>query len=174
MTEPERLTERRSDVAWATFEGFYHSTRSGTLAVVLALRGSKVGAEEVAQEAYIRAFRRWDEVAVMDRPDLWVHTVALNLATSHLRRLAAEARALSRLAVRRQPEVPAAEAAAEDFWRLVRQLPAKHRKTVALRYAADLPVADIASVLGCPEGTVKSRLHTARTRLADLLGEEAS
>lgn len=174
MTERERLTERHTDVAWMTFEGFYRSTRSGTLAVVLALRGPKVGAEEVTQEAYLRAFRHWAEVAEMDRPDLWVHTVALNLATSQLRRLAAEARALSRFTGRRQPEIPEAERSAEDFWRLVRRLPPKHRQTVALRYAADLPVADIASVLGCAEGTVKSRLHTARTRLAEFLGEERS
>lgn len=174
MKEPERLVERRSDAAWETFEGFYRATRSGTLAVVLALRGPKVGAEEVAQEAYLRAYRRWDEVAEMDRPDLWVHTVALNLATSRLRRLAAEARAMSRLGGRRQPDVPPVELEADDFWRLVRRLPPKHRQTVALRYAADLPVADIAAVLGCAEGTVKSRLHTARNRLADLLEEETS
>lgn len=157
-----------------SFEGFYRSTRSSTLAVVWALRGWDVGVEEVVQEAYLRAFRRWDEVASMDRPKLWVHRVALNPATSRLRRLGAEARALARLAGRRIPEPSAPDATTEDFWRLVRRLPSRQAETVVLRYAADLPVADIAAVQGCAEGTVKSRLHTARQTLGRLLDEEGA
>lgn len=172
MTERERLAERSSVAGWQSFDDFYRSTRAGALAIVFALRGAGVGAEEIVQEAYLRAFRRWDELRGMDRPDLWVHTVALNLATSRLRRLGAEARAVARLGGRRQPEAPVSEVATEDFWRLVRRLPPKHGQVVALRYAADLPVADIAAVLGCAEGTVKSRLYTARKQLADLLEEE--
>lgn len=174
MTEPERLVVRSAGLEVGAFEAFYRSTRAGTLAVVLALRGPRVGAEEVVQEAFLRAYRRWDQVAVIDRPDLWVHTVALNLATSRLRRLASESRALSRLAGRREPAPPVPDAPTEDFWQLVRQLPRRQGQAVALRYAADLPVVDIADVLGCAEGTVKSHLHAARQALAELLDEERS
>lgn len=172
MTEPERLIDGVVDVDVGTFESFYRSTRGGTLAVVLALRGPRVGVEEVVQEAYLRAYRRWDQVADMDRPDLWVHTVALNLATSKLRRLASEARAMTRLAGRRQLALPVVEPSTDDFWHLVRQLPRRQGQAVALRYAADLPVADIAAVLGCAEGTVKSHLFAARQSLAELLDED--
>lgn len=172
VTEPERSLEATGDVDVGTFEAFYRSTRGSTSAVVMALRGPRVGVEEVAQEAYLRAYRRWDRVAAMDRPDLWVHTVALNLAMSRLRRLGSEARAMARLSGRRQLVSASVEPSTEGFWQLVRQLPRRQGQAVALRYAADLPIADIAAVLGCAEGTVKSHLHAARTTLAELLDED--
>ncbi|MBS3939487.1 MAG: sigma-70 family RNA polymerase sigma factor [Actinobacteria bacterium] len=162
-------------VGTADFATFYARHHASTLAVVLALRGSDVPAEEIVQEAFLVAYRRWDDVAGMDRPDLWVHRVALNAATSRLRRLAAETRALTRLAGRRDAEATGVPPLADDdvrFWATVRRLPRAQREAVALHYAADLPVADVATVLGCPEGTVKSRLHAARERYAALIAEE--
>ena len=155
------------------FAIFYARHHASTLAVVLALRGRDVPAEEIAQEAFLVAYRRWDEVAVMDRPDLWVHRVALNTATSRLRRLAAEGRALGRVVARSggTEAVPDHDADVR-FWATVRRLPRTQREVVALHYAADLSVADVATVLGCPEGTVKSRLHAARERYAALIAEE--
>lgn len=172
MTEPERLVDNGLHVDVGTFDAFYRSARAGTLAVVLALRGPRVEAEEVVQEAFLRAFRNWGEVGRMDRPDLWVHKVALNLATSKLRRLASESRALTRLAGRRQSASPALEPSSDRFWRLVRRLPRRQGQAVALRYAADLPVADVAAVLGCAEGTAKSHLYAARRTIAELLDED--
>ena len=105
----------------------------------------------------------------MERPELWVQRVALNLATSRLRRLGSEARALARLG---DDVAPLTETFTQDesFWELVRRLPVKQARVVALRYAADLTVAEVAQVLGVAEGTVKAQLHTARQRLARLLG----
>ena len=53
----------------------------------------------------------------------------------------------------------------------VRKLPARQRETVILRYYEDLPEAQIAKVLGCTVGTVKSQLAKARSSLADALGD---
>ncbi len=157
----------------ASFEAFYADHAATSLAVLLALRGPRVAAEELVQEAFVRAYRRWDEVGVMARPDLWVQRVALNLATSQLRRLAAEGRALVRSAERRDGGVETTDfEAAEGFWRLVRRLPPRQARAVALYYAADQSVADIAEVLGVAEGTVKAHLHKARTRLTKMLSEE--
>jgi RNA polymerase sigma-70 factor, ECF subfamily len=155
-----------------TFAAFYADHVTSTLAVVVALRGHRVGAEDVVQEAFARAHQRWGEVADMDRPDLWVQRVALNLATSQLRRLAAEARAVARLGRRRQLPVTEAFGHEQAFWEAVRRLPTKQARVVALRYAADLPVAEIAEVVGVAEGTVKAQLHAARQRLAVLLAHE--
>jgi RNA polymerase sigma-70 factor, ECF subfamily len=155
-----------------TFASFYADHITSTLAVVLALRGHRVGAEDVVQEAFLRAHRRWDHVGTMDRPDLWVQRVALNLATSQLRRFAAEARAVTRLGGRRQEPVTEAFGRDQGFWDAVRRLPPKQARVVALRYAGDLPVAEIAEVVGRAEGTVKAQLHAARQRLAVLLRDE--
>jgi RNA polymerase sigma-70 factor, ECF subfamily len=155
------------------FEAFYADHVATTLAVLLALRGPRVTAEELVQEAFVRAYRRWDEVGVMARPDLWVQRVALNLASSQLRRLAAEGRALVRSTEARPAEAETADfEAAEGFWRLVRRLPPHQARVVALHYAADRSVAEIADVLGVAEGTVKAHLHKARTRLTQLLARE--
>lgn len=55
------------------------------------------------------------------------------------------------------------------IWDLVLELGPEHRKVVALRYLGDLSLQDIASELGIPLGTVKSRLHAAHSRLKELL-----
>lgn len=154
------------------FARFYADHVTSTLAVVLALRGHRVGAEDVVQEAFLRAHHGWEQVGQMARPDLWVQRVALNLATSQLRRLGAEARALTRLAGRRQEPVTEAFGREQPFWDTVRRLPPKQARVVALHYAGDLPVAEIAEVVGSAEGTVKAQLHAARQRLAVLLQDE--
>jgi RNA polymerase sigma-70 factor, ECF subfamily len=140
------------------------------MAVVIALRGTRVGPEDVVQEAFARAQQHWEQVALMDRPELWVQRVALNLATSRLRRLGAEARALARLGARRQEPVTTAFVEQQGFWELVRRLPPRQAQVVALHYAGDLTVADVAETLEIAQGTVKAQLHAARRRLAEVLG----
>lgn len=161
------------DRRWS-FEEFYRAQFATTLAVVSVLRGPNVVAEELVQDAFVRAYRRWSTVGVMARPDLWVQRVALNLASSQLRRLGAEARALARVDGRRGagPERPELEQM-ERFWQLVRQLPRQQMRVVALHYAADLAVDDVAEVLQLAPGTVKAHLHAARRRLAALIEEHA-
>ena len=66
-------------------------------------------------------------------------------------------------------EVPAA--ADPELWRLVRRLPEQQRWAVALHYVEDRPVAEVAAVLGCSEGTVKTHLSRARATLARQLDE---
>lgn len=58
-----------------------------------------------------------------------------------------------------------------DVRRAVDALPVRQRTAVALHYYLDLPVAEIAEVMGCSVGTVKSTLHDARKRLGDELGD---
>jgi RNA polymerase sigma-70 factor, ECF subfamily len=64
-----------------------------------------------------------------------------------------------------RPEEPDA-----DFWRAVRALPRRQAQAIALFYLEDLPVAAIAEVLDCAEGTVKALLHQGRRTLAARLG----
>ena len=130
-----------------------------------ALSGNRAGAEDIAQEAFLRAHRDWQRVGRYQHPGAWVRRVAANLATSAVRRRLIEARALARVWARQEPalaELPASEA---DFWRAVRTLPRRQAQAVALHYLEDLPVAEIAQVLGCAEGTVKAHLHHGREAL---------
>ncbi|MEO6885870.1 MAG: sigma-70 family RNA polymerase sigma factor [Jatrophihabitantaceae bacterium] len=59
-----------------------------------------------------------------------------------------------------------------DLERAVRALAPRQRLAVALHYFLDLPVAEVAAVMGCAEGTVKATLSQARDRLRDALGED--
>ena len=63
------------------------------------------------------------------------------------------------------------EAADPELWRLVRRLPEQQRWAVALHYVEDRPVAEVAGVLGCSEGTVKTHLSRAWATLARQLDD---
>jgi RNA polymerase sigma-70 factor, ECF subfamily len=77
-----------------------------------------------------------------------------------------EARALTRLAGRRQPALEPLPAEGAEFWRAVRALPTRQAQAVALYYLEDLSIAQTAVVLDCAEGTVKAHLAKARRTLA--------
>jgi RNA polymerase sigma-70 factor (sigma-E family) len=148
------------------FEYFYLQEYPTVVALAYALSGSRAGAEDIAQEAFLRAYRDWDRVGSYEHQAAWVRRVAANLATSGLRRRLAEARALMRLAGRWEPAVDPMPAENVEFWAAVRALPARQAQAVALYYLEDLSIQQTASVLGCAEGTVKAHLAKARRALA--------
>jgi len=151
------------------FESFYHREFPRVAALARVLTGP-VGAEDHAQEAMLVAFRRWREVGQMTDPAMWVRRVCVNIATSQLRRRAAEGRALLRLRGHRsEPALP--EPIDEDFWVVVRRLPRRQAQVVALHYLFDLSVADVAGTLQMSEGTAKTHLSRARASLAETFGE---
>ncbi|MBV9953319.1 MAG: sigma-70 family RNA polymerase sigma factor [Acidimicrobiia bacterium] len=160
---PVRL-ERLED-----FDAFYAANLRPVVALVFSLTGSRAAAEDVAQDAFAAAFRRWATVGTYDEPGAWVRRVAVNRAVSRHRKLASEGRALLRLAGRR--EDPAAlEPADDEFWRSVRALPTRQAQVVALHYLEDRSVEDIAHLLGVAEPTVRVHLHRGRHELARKLG----
>jgi RNA polymerase sigma-70 factor (ECF subfamily) len=148
------------------FEHFYLEEYPRVVKLVYALSGSRVGAEDIAQEAFLRAYRDWERVGFYEHQAAWVRRVAANLATSGLRRRLAEARALARLAARREPTLEALSAEEADFGRALRALPRRQAQAVALFYVEDLSIPQIAAVLECAEGTVKAHLAKARHTLA--------
>jgi RNA polymerase sigma-70 factor (ECF subfamily) len=160
----------RRDPRADSFAQFYQRHYRPVAGLAYTLTGSWVAAEDVAQEAFVRAYRDWPKVGEYDRPDSWVRTVAVNLATSRGRRLAAEARAIAKLRQRRErPQPEALPEDAETFWNAVRSLPRRQAQAAALRYHDDLSVAQIAAAMGCAEGTAKAHLHAARKALAAML-----
>ncbi|MCU1483336.1 MAG: putative polymerase subfamily sigma factor [Actinomycetia bacterium] len=163
---------RPTDDPARSFDDFFAAEYRTVVALTAALAGRGPGAEELAQEAFVRAFRRWDRIAGYDDPAAWVRRVAANLATSTLRRRGREARALARVALRRPPV--AAEPVDERFWAAVRALPRRQAQCVALHYLEDRSTAEIAVVLGIAEATVRVHLHDGRKRLASALDEEAT
>ncbi len=155
-----------------SFESFYRREFRPMVALAFALSGSRLAAEDLAQEAMMVAHRRWAEVARLERPDAWVRRVVSNMSVSAYRKRASEARALARLAGRRQEVLPAMEPADDEFWKAVRALPTRQAQALALHYLEDLPVAEIAEVLDCSPSTAKVHLFRGRKNLAAALGME--
>jgi RNA polymerase sigma-70 factor, ECF subfamily len=148
------------------FDAFYMREWDVALRVVVALTGRWAVAEEICQEAFLRAYVRWDNVGSMDRPDLWVRRVAVNLARSRFRRLKVEARARARIVRRAVSEQDWTEDT-EAFMQAVADLSPRQAEAVVLRHLDDLAVREIADVMGCAEGTVKAHLHAAHRQLRE-------
>ena len=120
-------------------------------------------AEDLVQEAFVRAAasgRRFDRV---ENPEAWLRTTAINQHRSRWRKMRNGQRARARILPPRDPE--ALESHLEIITAL-RALPETQRQVIALHYLADLPVETIAEELGIPPGTVKSRLSRGRDALA--------
>jgi RNA polymerase sigma-70 factor (ECF subfamily) len=135
---------------------------------IFVYTGDLALAQDLVQEAFCRAFTRWQRVSTYDDPIAWVRRVAFNLANSRWQRAKVAARYLGRQRERHvdgpSPDRVAAVAA-------LAQLPARQRRAMVLHYLADLSVADIAAEEGVPVNTVKTWLYRGRTALAGLLGE---
>ena len=149
-----------------TFEDFYEREFAAVVGLAYALSGSRSGAEDLAQEAFLAAHRRWDRIGGYERPDAWVRRVVANLSVSTFRRRVIEAKALARVAIGSSETMPELSADDVEFWRAVRSLPRRQAQVIALHYLEDMSVIEVAGVLDMAEGTVKKHLHDGRRALA--------
>ena len=120
-------------------------------------------AEEIVQDAFVQLFRNWERV---DSPTGWLRIAVMNGCRSWGRR---------RQVRRRHPVAPPAPVV-DDADALVvrdalRALNPRQRAAVLLRYFEDLPEREIAEVLGCRPGTVKSLLARSLVRLREVLDD---
>jgi RNA polymerase sigma-70 factor (ECF subfamily) len=145
-----------------SFDDFYAAHFGPLVAQLHAGTGSLAEAQDVVQEAFCRAWGRWDQLMGYDDPVAWVRRVAWNLAVSRWRRTRTALRFVARQRVETVagpgPDRVALTAA-------LARLPVKHRRAVTLFYLADLTTGEIAQECGVPEATVRSWLHRARAAL---------
>jgi RNA polymerase sigma-70 factor (ECF subfamily) len=159
----------------AGFDAFYRDERRRVLAVVVLLTGDRAAAEDVVQDAFAAALRRWPVISTYDRPGDWVKRVALNRAISRFRRVRNERVALERVAGRpaaTPPDGRTVEPGEDPLWTAVRRLPRRQAQVIALMYVDDLSTEQVARTLGCSVGTIKSHLHRAKRHLAEVLEKE--
>jgi RNA polymerase sigma factor (sigma-70 family) len=153
-----------------SYESFFRSEYRGLVALAYALTGSRVVGEDLAQDSLLVAYRRWDYVAGLDRPEAWVRRTCTNMASSWRRRKGAEIRALVRSGSARVDAPTTGANDSEEFWASIRRLPRRQAQCVALRYVYECSVAEIAAMLSCSEGSVKQHLARAKSRLQTHLG----
>jgi RNA polymerase sigma-70 factor (sigma-E family) len=148
------------------FAEFFQVTWSRLFRTTYAVAGDPSLAEDALQSAFAKAYSSWDRVQEAQHPEAYVRRMAVNEVLSVVRRPWYRAERSTE-----SPE-PASVPSTEDrtidrdaVWGAVCALPPRQRAVVVLRYYEDLSEAEIAEVLGCSRGTVKS---TASSALASL------
>ena len=152
--------------------------RSSALRVATVVLGTATGADDVVQDADVRAWRARTSIDPARGFRSWYLRVVANAARNgrraRWRRAALELRDAQRSPVVAGPD-PAERAVADDERRVVlaalNRLGRDDRLVIALRHFEQLGEAEMADVLGCPPGTVKSRLSRAMDRLRRQLGD---
>jgi RNA polymerase sigma-70 factor (sigma-E family) len=141
-----------------TFESLYADEVDAMARVAFLMVGSVEQAEELVHDAFARLFERWDRV---DNPGGYLRTCVVNGCKDRLRRRSVE---------RRHPVSPApSDPETEHLADVLATLPYRQRAAVVLRFYEDRSESDIADLLGCRPGTVKSLLHRGLARLREEL-----
>ncbi len=164
---PVRPGTRESELLEVVFAEHY----GGLCRLASLLLDDRGAAEEVVQEAFLRTFSSWRRIRRPDRARWYVRSAVVNLCRSRLRRRRSE-EAVNRSTWLEPGAGP--DDHLEDalgVLEAVRSLPRRQRETVVLRYYEDLTEREVARVLGCSIGTVKSQLARARATLAQRLGQ---
>jgi RNA polymerase sigma-70 factor (sigma-E family) len=155
------------------FAAYVRSRGDHQLRVAVLLAGDWHAAEDLVQASLAKLYRAWPRLDTAVDPDAYLRRIMVNTHRSWWR-------------ARWRHETPAADlpesVPAEDFadrlalGALVRQalgrLPRQQRIVLVLRYCEDLPEAEVAAVLGCSTGTVKTHAHRGLRTLRELLGGE--
>lgn len=166
----------------ASFESLYRRHHLVLYRTALAITRDRGVAEELLQEAFLRAYRHIGRVQLAPGASLkpWLHRIIINLAYDWCARRRDDVGLFEgvgeRLATRASAS-PERQAEQRELERMVddaiARLPFKQRIVVILFYLQDMDLDEIAAVLNLPPGTVKSRLHYARARLRGRLEDDA-
>jgi RNA polymerase sigma-70 factor (ECF subfamily) len=148
----------------------------------LSVTGDKHLAEEIVQETFLSAFRKFDGYSGKSSVFSWLYSIMLNKYRDHCRRaklrkrlgfVRADASLPQTRNAREEDCSPCAELASSEEGELLIQavyrLPVRLREVVAMRYFDGLPLNEVSRILNCRLGTVKSRLAKARKRLWQML-----
>ena len=138
------------------FDRLYRSSRDPMIRLARLLTGSTAVAEEMVQEALLRIYQRKQP---LDNPEAFLRVTVTNLCKNHLRRLRLER------SITHQIEPHVLDPEIDQTWEELRNLPFRQRSVIVLRFYEDLGVEEIAHLLGCRVGTVKSRLHRGLEKL---------
>ncbi|CAN5782852.1 N/A [soil metagenome] len=163
--------DRASAEPMTGFDGFVRARLPELLRFGRVLTGSEEAAADLVQDALEHTMLAWSRLDDRDDPVAYVRRVMVNRNISVWRRLRRET------VTDEPPDVVHVDSHRDhDLWRALQTLPARQRAVLALRYYEDLSEAEIARVLGCSTGTVKSQaskgMAKLRAQLSDRRGHD--
>ena len=154
------------EVDQADFTDFFRAEYETVLRAMYLLTGDRYQAEDLAQDAFVKACERWDRVRRMDNPTGYLYRTAVNAHKSTVRRL----RVSARRALTLQPTDPISESDDRDWIRrALAGLPASQREAVVLVEWLGLTDVEAGHVLGISPGAIRVRISRARTLLRPLI-----
>jgi len=140
-----------------------------------SLTGDSDSGLDVLQEVWIKAFRGIGKLRDPGALRSWLYSITHGIAVDRIRRNVSRERAeqveLEDFQEAEEPSFAAEDAAA--IHKALGEIDLKHREVLVLHFLEDLSIAEIAKVVGCSEGTVKSRMHYAKRAMKEILiGED--
>ena len=167
----------RAGAARREFERFVADSADPLLRTGYLMACDLTEAEDLVQETLLRVARRWNRVRSMDHPAAYARRILVNLAIDTAPRRArrrdelgtAGAAGLADMRDHRAELALQTVDAQADVLAALDELPARQRAVIILRYWEDLPEADVAAILGCSAGTVKSTASRGLARLRQTL-----
>lgn len=162
-----------------TFDDYVASRGAALLRLAFMLTGDRHLAEDLTQDVLIRVYGRWSRVSGVEQIDSYVRRALVNAHVSWRRRRSSGEVPLAEPSDAARPDAVStdgSEAAADrdQAWRLLATLPRRQRAVLVLRYYEDLPDREIADVLGCSAGTVRSQASRALATLRGSLQDVAT
>jgi RNA polymerase sigma-70 factor (sigma-E family) len=154
-------------------EDLYWGNAAGALRLAYLLTGDRELAEDLAQDAFVRVFGRFQHLREPAAFETYLRRTILNLSKDHFRKLRIERAYLARERSQASPERGhAGEVERRDeLLRALHRLPHRQRAAVVLRYCEDLPAQEAAAVLGISVGAVKSLVNRALKTLRSEMGD---
>ena len=166
------LISRAKEGDLNAFEKLYEMHKSAIFRTALAITNDRSIAEEILQDTFLRAYKNMARVRDGVSLAPWLYRIAVNLAydwaVKQKRWLAAVHNIVERIVISTSPspERSLEEQEVQNLlYEAINRLEFKQRTTLVLFYLQDFSLTEIADVMDCPVGTVKSRLHYARTNL---------
>lgn len=160
----ESRVEREREVA-ALFDRHY----APLCRLAYVILGDAGLAEEIVMDALLKTYNSWGGIRDHARTDSYLRRAVVNLCRSKIRRRVIERRVNQETYKREERRAPAWDAEVHEtrrlVWEAIKSLPERQRATVVLRYFEDRSEAEIAEILDCAQGTVKSQLSKARAKL---------
>ena len=172
----------RAERARADFERFVTDSTDALLRTAYLIAWDPVEAQDLVQECLLAVARRWPRVRGMDHPHAYARRVLVNLALDGARRRARRrqelaaggSEAIADLADESSARRLHAVGVRAELVQALGILPPRQRAVLVLRYFEDLSEAQVAELLGCSVGTVKSTASRGLTRLQTALSPDLS
>lgn len=133
----------------------------------LAATAGPVDGADLLQETLLAALRAYPDLRSAENLRGWLLTIAHRKVIDAAR--GRDRRPVPVGAVPERPATPAPDAADDDLWAAVRRLPEKQRSSVVHRFVADLPYAEIATIVGCSEDAARQNVRAGLARLREEL-----